>query len=224
MLPIPPPPRGGAPTLERLDPGLGDHRATRGAPSRSARPGSPSGQRPAVEKGQLVENIPRRMKVGVAETFEVRIAREGITAARGLPNTPNVHHIVITRAMSVRLQCEPGRFYIECASPETQWTGTRGDQLASDYAVWRFTAIPQQRGPAELTLVVSSRSIGADGVVADTNLPDQRIAIRVSANLTRGLKRWVSWLAVAALGGVLAILGERFWEQGLALLRRVLSI
>jgi len=167
------------------------------------------------------------MKVGVADTFEVRIARGDVMdAGRGLGGrgTPHMHAIHITRAMSVRLQGEPGRFYIEASSPETQWTGSRNEHLTSDYAVWRFTVIPQRRGPAELLLVVSSRTIGSDGVVADTSLPEQRITIRVSANVTRGAKRWLGWIAVAVLGGVLAKLGEGFWEQGLAALRRLLAI
>jgi neural Wiskott-Aldrich syndrome protein len=183
--------------------------------------------RPSVEAGQLVENIPRRMKVGVVETVEVRIAREGVAdVGRGLQGSgaPHTHQLLITRAMSVRLQGEPGRFYIEPKSPETQWTGSRPDQLASDYAVWRFTVVPQVSGPAELTLIVASRSIGADGVIADTSLPEQRIRIRVSANLSRGLKRWVGWITIAVLGGVLAKLGEGFWEQLWTLVRRALSI
>jgi neural Wiskott-Aldrich syndrome protein len=192
-------------------------------PARAGR-GTP---RPGTEAGQLVENIPRRMKVGVVETVEVRIAREGVAdVGRGLQGSgaPQTHQLLITRAMSVRLQGEPGRFYIEPKSPETQWTGTRPDQLASDYAVWRFTVIPQVRGPAELTLIVASRSIGADGVIADTSLPEQRITIRVSANVTRGLKRWAGWVAVAVFGGVLAKLGEGFWEQLWTLARHALSI
>jgi hypothetical protein len=166
------------------------------------------------------------MKVGVLETVEVRIAREGVNAGGGLQGggTPHTHQLLITRAMSVRLQGEPGRFYIEPKSPETQWTGTRGEQLASDYAVWRFTVIPQVRGPAELTLIVASRSIGADGVVADTSLPEQRISIRISANFTRGLKRWFGWIAVAVLGGVLAKLGETVWGPLWALARQILAI
>jgi len=167
------------------------------------------------------------MKVGVLETVEIRIAREGVPdVARGLQGggAAHAHQLLITRAMSVRLQGEPGRFYIEPKSPETQWTGARPDQLASDYAVWRFTVIPQVRGPAELTLIVASRSIGADGVVADTSLPEQRISIRVSANVTRGLKRWLGWIAVAILGGILAKLGEGFWEHLWLLARQALSI
>lgn len=184
-------------------------------------------QRPqAAEQGQLVENIPRRMKVGVIESFEVRIARDDVVdAGRGLAGrgTPHQHALLVTRAMSVRLQGEPGRFYIETSSPETQWTGSRND-LSSDYAVWRFSVIPQRRGPANLTLIVSSRSIGSDGIVADTSLPEQKFTIRVSANVTRGAKRWLSWIAVAILGGVMAKLGEAFWEPGLALIRRLLNV
>jgi hypothetical protein len=167
------------------------------------------------------------MKVGVLETIEIRIAREGVPdAARGLQGggAPHTHQLLITRAMSVRLQGEPGRFYIEPKSPETQWTGARADQLASDYAVWRFTVIPQVRGPAELTLIVASRSIGADGVIADTSLPEQRVSIRIKANVARGLKRWVGWIAIAVLGGLLGKLGESFWPQLLAMVRSVLAI
>jgi hypothetical protein len=181
----------------------------------------------SVEKGQLVENIPRRMKVGVAETFEVRIARDGIMdVGQGMPGRtePQYHAIRITRAMSVRLKGEPGRFYIEAASPETQWTGLQNDQMASDHAVWRFTVIPQVRGPAELTLIVAARTIGPDGVVADSSLPEQRITVRVSANVTRGLKRWLGWAAIAVLGAALGKIGESAWEPTVALVRRLLSM
>ncbi|HWV80192.1 MAG TPA: Clp protease N-terminal domain-containing protein [Hyphomicrobiaceae bacterium] len=212
--PPPPPAARGAQTPDR-------------ARAREAPRGARNAPRPGTESGQLVENIPRRMKVGVLETVEIRIAREGVPdVARGLQGggAAHAHQLLITRAMSVRLQGEPGRFYIEPKSPETQWTGARPDQLASDYAVWRFTVIPQVRGPAELTLIVASRSIGADGVVADTSLPEQRISIRVSANVTRGLKRWLGWIAVAILGGILAKLGEGFWEHLWLLARQALSI
>lgn len=216
--PLPPP---SAPAA-RPPHGAPDRARARAAPQRPGR----EAPRPGTEIGQLVENIPRRMKVGVVETVEVRIAREGVAAGAGLQGggTPHTHQLLITHAMSVRIQGEPGRFYIEPKSPETQWTGARPDQLASDYAVWRFTVIPQVRGPAELTLIVASRSIGADGVIADSSLPEQRISIRISANLTRGFKRWAGWIAVAVLGGVLAKLGEGFWEQLWVLARRVLSI
>jgi hypothetical protein len=223
--PPPPVPPSAAPMARAPQTEL-DHRAARGMPPPGSRGHAPPSRAPAVEQGQLVENIPRRMKVGVTETFEVRIARENVVdVGRGLAGrgTPHQHALYITRAMSVRLQGEPGRFYIEASSPETQWTGSRNEHLAGDYAVWRFSVIPQRRGSAELTLIVSSRTIDPDGVVADTSLPEQRIAIRVSANVTRGAKRWLAWLAVAIFGGVIAKLGEGFWEQGLALARQLLA-
>ncbi len=224
--PPPPVPPSGTPMARAPQPEL-DHRAARGMPPPGSRGHAPPGRAPAVEQGQLVENIPRRMKVGVTETFEVRIARDDVVdVGRGLPGrgTPHQHALFITRAMSVRLQGEPGRFYIEASSPETQWTGSRNEHMTSDYAVWRFTVIPQRRGSAQLTLVVSSRTIDPDGIVADTSLPEQRISIRVSANVTRGAKRWLAWLSVAILGGVIAKLGETFWEQGLTLVRQLLAI
>ncbi|ODT30562.1 MAG: hypothetical protein ABS54_02215 [Hyphomicrobium sp. SCN 65-11] len=220
--PLPPVPPYPPPPPARAPQGGADRARGREPAPRQGR-GAP---RAAVEQGQLVENIPRRMKVGVMETVEIRIAREGVAAAGGLQGSgaPHVHQLLITRAMSVRLQGEPGRFYIEPKSPETQWTGSRADQLASDYAVWRFTVIPQVRGAGELTLIVASRSIGADGVIADTSLPEQRIAIRVSANITRGLKRWIGWITVAVLGGLLGKAGESVWPKLWAMARGFLSI
>lgn len=223
----PPRPPAGRPSQYQPDP----RDARDGIPPRGSRSPSlapPPGRPQAVEKGQLVENIPRRMKVGVAETFEIRIARDGIIDfGQGMPGRvePQYHAIRITRAMSVRLKGDPGRFYIEAASPETQWTGSQQtDQMVSDHAVWRFTVIPQLRGPAELTLIVAARSIGSDGVVADSNLPEQRITVRVSANLGRGLKRWIGWAAVAVCGAILGKVGESAWEPTVALVRRLLDI
>ncbi len=221
--PLPPVPPPYPAQASRPPPGQPERGRPRDGAARAGR----NAPRPGTETGQLVENIPRRMKVGVVETVEIRIAREGVPdVARGLQGagTPHTHQLLITRAMSVRLQGEPGRFYIEPKSPETQWTGARGDQLASDYAVWRFTVIPQVRGPAELTLIVASRSIGADGVIADTSLPEQRISIRISSNATRGLKRWAGWIAVAGLGGLLGKAGESFWPQLIEMARKALSI
>lgn len=167
------------------------------------------------------------MKVGVAETFEIRIARDGVMeVGQGMSGhgEPQYHAIRITRAMSVRLKGEPGRFYIESASPETQWTGSPNDQMAGDHAVWRFTVIPQLRGAAELTLIVSARSIGTDGVIADTSLPEQRITVRVSANVARGFRRWIGWAAVAVLGAALGKVGETAWEPAIGLVRRLLAM
>ena len=79
---------------------------------------------PRAEIGQLVENIPRSMRVAVPAMIEVRIARGDVQAlAEGLQGggAAYQHEVMITKAMSVRLRAPDGGFFVETASPETQW-------------------------------------------------------------------------------------------------------
>ncbi len=78
--------------------------------------------------GPLVETIPRRMRVGVPSSAQVRISRDRIDGlilllmkGRGMAHRPEA---LITRALSVRLRAPDGGFWIEAASPETQWVET----------------------------------------------------------------------------------------------------
>ena len=68
------------------------------------------------------------MRVGVPALVEVRIARADVQAAgRGLQGGGAAyrHEVMVTKAMSVRLRAPDGGFYIETASPETQWIEKR---------------------------------------------------------------------------------------------------
>src|SRR5262249_54100512 len=65
------------------------------------------GSWPLVESGQLVENIPRRMRVGFPVVVEARVAKADVKAlAEGLQGGGAAyrHEIVVTKAMSVRLR------------------------------------------------------------------------------------------------------------------------
>jgi hypothetical protein len=138
-----------------------------------------------LSPGQLVENIPRRMTVGVTELVEVAIARAEITAlAEKLQGSGAAyrHEVIVTKAMSVRLR-----------APEVT---------------------PQQRGKARLQLIVSARTVGADGLAAETALPDQVIEVKVRTNYQRTAMQWAGWLAAAMVGGILARFGEGLWEIG----------
>jgi hypothetical protein len=173
----------------------------------------PSEQRSslAVRAGQLIENIPRRMRNGVAELVEVRIARAEIqNLATGMQGAGEAHHhdLVATKAMSVRLRAPDGGFFVETASPETQWIENHLGVLSDDYASWRWTVTPNRAGRARLQLIVSARTIGSDGLVAETALPDQVFEVRVSTNYGRLAKHWFGWVAAAILGGLLAKFGE----------------
>ncbi|MCB1511605.1 MAG: hypothetical protein KDJ36_11950 [Hyphomicrobiaceae bacterium] len=173
-----------------------------------------------VMPGQLQENIPRRMRSWVPVVVQVRIARAEIAnLGRGMEGNAPVrrHDIVVTKAMSVRLRAPEGGFFIETGSPETQWIENHLGVLSDDFASWRWTVTPQRTGKARLQLIVSARTVGADGMVAETALPDQVVNVTVSVNYSRLAQQWGGWVVAAVVGGVLA----KFGEQILALLRLV---
>ncbi len=170
-----------------------------------------------VSTGQLVENIPRQMRDGIAEHVEVRIARSDIrNLAAGMQGGGSVqqHDLVVTKAMSVRLRAPDGGFFIETASPETQWTESQLGALSDDFASWRWTVTPNRTGRARLQLVVSARTIGSDGLTAETALPDQVFDVRISTNYGRAAKHWFGWITAAILGGLLAKFGEDLFAIG----------
>lgn len=172
------------------------------------------GSWPLIEAGQLVENIPRRMRLGVPVVAEARIARADVKAlAEGLAGGGAAfhHEVVVTKAMSVRLRAPDGGFTIENRSPETQWIENVLGLGADDYASWRWTVTPRTRGRRQLQLIVSARTIGADGMTAETALPDQIVDVKVSINYARTAARWMGWIAAAVVGGLLAKFGETAW-------------
>ena len=183
-------------------------------------------RRPSIEAGQLVENIPRRMRVGLTVSVEVRIARDGaqgVSAGLQGQAPPVRHDLFITKAMSVRLRAPDGGFNIEAASPETQWTEAALTPLSSDFASWRFLVTPERRGDASLQLIVAARVVGRDGIVAETALPDRVISVRVRTNYLRTGLRWTGWLSALALGGVIGKLGEGAFATIVQLAKRGLA-
>ncbi len=68
--------------------------------------------------------------------------------------------------MSVRLRSPDGGFYIETSSPETQWIENVLGLVADDFASWRWTITPRERGKQRLQLLISARTVGADGLTA----------------------------------------------------------
>jgi hypothetical protein len=162
-----------------------------------------------VEIGQLVENIPKTMRVGIPEKAEVRIGKADVKAlADGLQGGVWRHDVVVTKAMSVRLRAPDGGFFIESGSPETQWIENTLGLMADDYASWRWTITPKDRGWKRLQLVVSARTVGTDGVAAETALPDQVIDVRVRTNYGRTFARVGGWALAALAGGIVAKVGE----------------
>lgn len=169
-------------------------------------------QAPAkTELGELAENVPRAMRVGNSERVEIRIARGKVKAL-----TENLeggglawrHDVVITKAMSVRLRAPEGGFFIETASPETQWIDNQFGEAADDYASWRFLVTPNKRGWAQLQIIVSARTVGGDGLAAETAFPDQVIDVKIKTNYKRAFLRWSGWILAAVAGGAFAKFGD----------------
>lgn len=164
-----------------------------------------------VEVGQLAENIPRIMRVAMPVVVEARIARADVKAlAEGLQGSGAAyrHEVMVTKAMSVRLRAPDGGFYIETASPETQWIENTLGLMADDYASWRWMVTPRDAGRRRLQVIVSARTVGADGLAAETALPDQMVEVRVRTNYRLTAARWGGWIAAAVGGGLVAKFGE----------------
>lgn len=169
-----------------------------------------SATRSKVEAGQLLETIPRIMRVAIPATVEARIARNDVEALeKGMQGQAPVqrHDLLITKAMSVKLRAPDGGFWIETGSPETQWIENKLGVLHDDFASWRWTVTPQRRGTARLQLVVSARTVGTDGLAAETQLPDQLVTVKVRLNYKRSIKKLGGWALAALAGGVVSAFG-----------------
>lgn len=157
------------------------------------------------------------MRVAVPQRVEVRIGKGNVKAlAEGLQGGGAAwrHEVMVTKAMSVRLRAPEGGFFIESASPETQWIENTLGLMSDDYASWRWTVTPRERGWKRLQLVVSARTVGVDGVAAETALPDQVIDVKVKTNYGRAAMTAATWIAAAVVGGLLAKFGEGVFVAG----------
>jgi neural Wiskott-Aldrich syndrome protein len=176
-----------------------------------AAPQQSRGAKPKAETGQLAENIPRAMRVGKTERVEVRIAKSSAKAITDGLEGGGVawqHAVTVTQAMSVRLRAPDGGFFIETVSPETQWLENHLGFASDEFASWRFLVTPQTRGRAQLQIVVSARTVGGDGMAAETGLPDQVIDVKVRTNYKRTFGRLLGWTLAAVAGGAMAKFGE----------------
>ena len=178
-------------------------------------------------QGPLVETIPRRMRVGVPASAQVRISRSRIDGligllmqGRGMVYRPDA---LITRALSVRLRAPDGGFWIEAASPETQWVETAAGLHQDDDVTWRWTVTPQRRGRGRLILVVATRTIGHDGLAAEAAPPDRAIEVTITGGRLRRLARSIGLLAAIIAGAVLGRFGGEVWALGAAVINKIVG-
>jgi hypothetical protein len=196
------------------------------APAAEARPAVRTGPAPRAEIGQLVENIPRSMRVAIPALIEVRIARAEVQSlAEGLQGggAAYKHEVTVTKAMSVRLRAPDGGFYIETASPETQWIDKTALISNDDYASWRWHVTPREKGRRRLQLIISARTVSGDGLAAETALPDQVISVRVRTNYGKSFSRLIGWSVAAVAGGLIAKFGEGAIDQGMQIVTRFMK-
>lgn len=192
----------------------------------SSPPGHARGDASRAELGQMAENVPRSMRVGNSERIEIRLARGHVAAlTEGLEGGGLAwrHDVTVTKAMSVRLRAPDGGFFIETASPETQWIDSQFGEMGEDFASWRFLVTPQRRGWSRLQIIVSARTVGADGLAAETAFPDQVVEVKVKTNYARAAKRGLGWLVAAVAGGAVAKFGEGAFTAGAELVSKLIG-
>jgi hypothetical protein len=220
----------------------GPQRASRAPPGRAAwsesphlptppvSPASPAVERraappqPAIDATMVSHSIPTRLKQGRAHVIEVRIDRPAMAPVSGPPRSYALRpESVVARAIAVRLRPLAGRFIIDALSPETQWDQTGaggGGRLTPEAAVWRFSVTPVGSGRGVLQLAVSARTLGADGVLAETQLPEQSYDVRVAAGYGGLVGRVGKLVLIGGAGMVLLKLVEGMLRLDLGVLAR----
>ncbi|MBI1385183.1 MAG: hypothetical protein GC150_09755 [Rhizobiales bacterium] len=211
--PVDPPARGIQPEAVATVPRSAPVRQPVSAPAPAPAASGPQRAPDEFQSGLLVENVPRRMRVGVPAKVEARLSREDLPGLMdGLRGAGEIqqHEVFVTRVMAVRLKAPDGGFDIESTSPEMQWVdGGPASRLVDEHASWRWTVTPTARGWRPLVLVITGLAVGPDGLAAERRVPDQEIEVQVRVNYVAEARRIGGWLVVAVLGGVLGAFGER---------------
>ena len=167
------------------------------------------------------------MSVGAPAPAQVRINRDKIDALvqllSGRREAPQRRDVLLMRALTVRLVAPDGGFWIETNAPETQWIDASNASLQQDdHASWRWTVVPQARGRHRLLLSVSMRTVGPDGLAAETAPPDRVIDVAVKGSAGQGALRWLKVAALLVAGALIGRFGSELWAMGATAVRRFL--
>lgn len=171
---------------------------------------------PAAASGQLIENIPRTMRVDSAVTVEVRLVGTNDAGSDG-------RFADAVRAMSVRLSASDGGYVVESLTPETQWI--EGGPMPEGQAVarWRWMVVPQEAGRRNLQLAVSTRWISSNGISGDIPMPAQQVTVSVRRRWGRSFARLGGWVVAAGLGAAAALFGGGAWKLMIALAKPLMG-
>ena len=174
-----------------------------------------SGSNYTIRAKHILENIPRRMRADIVQPVNVRIERselkklaDGMQSGNASQHRDSAAAIIV----AVSLRAPDDAFYIEPASPETLWMENHLGSLADEFASWRWKITAKRPGRGTLQLIITARSIGGDGLTAETRLPDRLFDIRVLTNYTKFLWKWFTWISAAVLGGLLVQFGNDIIE------------
>lgn len=167
-------------------------------------PVQPSAQ---LDISQLIRTMPRKLKRGKIETFELNIPREEL--ARMAPGAfddayPLNPDIFATRAIAARLTAPAAAITIEPQSAETVWidphSGSGRGRIDDEFLTWRWRLIGRERGNHKVQILVSVRLIGPDGLAADQPFPIQTLDVAVVQNPARVAVRVAIGCALIAAG------------------------
>lgn len=170
------------------------------------------------DQDQVVENIPKVMRVGKIHFLEVRVARfanteidlspedYGLRAKQG--STP------ITKAITVRLTGPDGQFLIDCATSSTQWTEMQGGMTNdADFAIWRWRVQPRKSGVSKLRLDITARTSNEDGLTAEIPIqPSKSIDVKVTRNYGAIIKRAIMIGCIFIAGYGIAEYGNKAYD------------
>jgi hypothetical protein len=170
------------------------------------------------DQDQVVENIPKVMRVGKVHYLEVRVAKFANTEIElapedyGLRSKQNSNPL--TKAITVRLTGSDGLFLIDCATASTQWTEMQGGITNdADFAVWRWRVLPRKSGVSKLRLDVTARTSNEDGLTAEIPIqPSKSIDIKVTRNYGSIFKKLILIAGIFVVGFGVAQYGQQAYE------------
>ncbi len=170
------------------------------------------------DQDQVVENIPKVMRVGKVHYLEVRVAKFANTEIElspedyGLRSKQNSNPL--TKAITVRLTGPDGLFLIDCATSSTQWTEMQGGITNdADFAVWRWRVLPRKSGISKLRLDITARTSNEDGLTAEIPIqPSKSIDIKVTRNYGSIFKKLLIITGIFVIGFGVAQYGEKTYK------------
>ena len=81
----------------------------------------------------------------------------------------------------------------------------------------------RRRGRSRLALMVSARTLGRDGVAAESAPPDRLIEVKVGANYRQSAARWTGWVLALLVGAAIGRFGEQIWAIAVPAIKNALG-